>query len=245
MANNLEYRGPKKYLKEPVNISNQYLKEPVNISEKNRGIVELLNKLAGVEPKNWWGYSEDQYDPTFINQMLEESRTPSWLTGDIYNLEGRINQANIPTSYSLRDMDAPYPSDSRFIHNLNMDNFGSATDNVINILDLLQQQKIIADAINQTTAGSNLFNIPRGHPKVKAEPQSVESDDLDNVLRQIAKMDAMVDAASNWPDEDMQRELNEMKVDYLQKHKQYPIEFPLEEADSTKFEEIMKSIRSN
>ena len=143
--------------------------------------------------------------------MLEESRTPSWLTGDIYNLEGRINQANIPTGYSLRDMDAPYPSDARFIHNLNMDNFGSATDNEVNILDLLQQQKIIADAINQTTAGSNLFNRPRGYPKVKAEPQSVE--------------------------------LNEMKVDYLQKHKQYPIEFPLEEADSTKFEEIMKNIR--
>ena len=115
-------------------------------------------------------YEDKPVYPWLFEHMLESSREPS-LTGKIYDLKGRLGQANLPKNYSFKEM--KYPLGSM-----------GAADYDINIMDILDQRNLLKFLTDKTQQSSNIFQ--------KSE-YGIKKKDIDKLLGSLDKLSYMID----------------------------------------------------
>ena len=121
-----------------------------------------------------------------------------------YDIEGRLQEADVPSGYSFDEMNRP----------LGVSGSGGPT---IDIQDILQQRNILQMDIEKMNKSQNIFG---------SDYQGTKTEDLNKVLNSMYKLSHMIDMAMDWSEEDTAREKNIMIEQVLDLYKRFPGEFP-------------------
>ena len=149
-------------------------------------------------------------DTGVLTQMVEHSEidpdSPDILdkVKGKYDIKGRLDQANLPSGYSFRDIDRP----------LGVPGTGGSE---INIQDILQQRDIVRIDINNMNRNQSIYN---------EDYQGTGTSDLNKVLNSMHKLNYMINTSMDWSEEDTKREQEIMKKEVLEMYNKFPGEFP-------------------
>tara|TARA_R100000234_G_scaffold40656_1_gene24354 strand:- start:1542 stop:2057 length:516 start_codon:yes stop_codon:yes gene_type:complete len=165
-------------------------------------ITNLLEQLANVSRQDY--QKNPVYDPSIIQYITNHPNYVPNIMGRTYNLDKRIQKANIPENLPLSSLDAPllqnrnwgkfpvlksgkYPSKEKG------DAMYQAIDDEINIFDILQQRDILHYLINAMNESQNIFEIGRTRKGAMAEDANI----MDEFLEETSIMSQMINAAMN------------------------------------------------
>ena len=153
-------------------------------SQDADGLIELMESYTKQSPsfKDYLSktkelgspseYGEKYVDPWIFRDMIKSSKELS-LLGNLYDLEGRIEGANLPEEYSFEEMNYPLGS-------------SGAADYDINIMDVLDQRNILNFLVDKMEKSTNIF---------RGEEYGADPKDVDKSLEALNKLNYMIDAS--------------------------------------------------
>ena len=148
-------------------------------------------------------YGEKYVDPWIFRDMIKSSKELSPIFGNIYDLEGRIEKADLPEKYSFEEMNYPLGS-------------SSAADYDINIMDVLDQRNMLDFLVDKMQKSTSSF---------RSEEYGAKPEDVNKSLEALSKLKYMIDASlqSSKSDIKKRKDVSKKELDILRK--QFPGEF--------------------
>ena len=148
-------------------------------------------------------YDEKYVDPWIFRDMIKSSKELSPIFGNIYDLEGRIEKADLPEKYSFEEMNYPLGS-------------SSAADYDINIMDVLDQRNMLDFLVDKMQKSTSSF---------RSEEYGAKPEDVNKSLEALSKLKYMIDASlqSSKSDIKKRKDVSKKELDILRK--QFPGEF--------------------
>ena len=135
-----------------------------------------------------------------------------------YDLDKRIEEANIQREFSKEELNAP--SLQSPYRGFSSPESYHAKDEKINILDIMQQKNILHSLIKEMNESRNIF----GKGDIMGEDPKIVND----LFEQISKMSSMIETSLNWNQEMTDEWKKRKDEEYLREYEKFPFEFPLE-----------------
>tara|TARA_Y100000296_G_C5016390_1_gene177634 strand:- start:120 stop:578 length:459 start_codon:yes stop_codon:yes gene_type:complete len=145
-------------------------------------------------------YGEEYVTPNIFRGMLKESKEPS-LLGNLYDLEGRLEQANLPEEYSFEEMNYPLGG-------------SDAADYDINILDIIEQRNLLNFLVDKSQK-SPTGDISARMPK----------EEVDEALGALNKLSHIIATSKVYSEADRKKQKDIAKKELDALKKQFPKEF--------------------
>ena len=196
-------------------------------------ITSLLEQLADVSRQDY--RKNPVYDPSNPQYITNHPNYVPNIMGRTYDLDKRIQEANIPEGLSLSSLDAPLLQDrnwgkfpalksGKYPSKEKGDAMYQAIDDETNIFDILQQRDILHYLVNAMDESQNIFGIGRTREGAMGEDPNI----MDEFLGETSIMSQMINAAINPNKEQVDRLKKKREENYIKAHKEFPHEFPLD-----------------